>query len=143
MDRTTRKIIIRNFIKDFFDPASFKQFKKYLIVGILSFIAEYSLFFILVEVIDLWFILSNTIVYSFIFFFNFILNRKWSFESKSNIKTQVIKYGLLFLFNLIATNALLFFLADTLTISPLIAKIMVMALIVPWNFVMYKKVIYK
>ena len=143
MNSVAQKSKISNMIKDLINPSSFKQFRKYLIVGILSFISEYSLFFILVEVFGLWFILSNTIVYSFIFFFNFILNRKWSFQSKTNIKTQLIKYGLLFLFNLIATNALLFFLAKTLTISPLIAKIMVMALIVPWNFIMYKKVIYK
>jgi len=82
-------------------------------------------------------------VYSFIFAFNFMLNRIWSFRSKVNLKRQILKYAMLFFFNLLASSAVLFLLSDAGGLDPLISKIIVMCAIVPWNFIMYKKVIYR
>jgi len=44
---------------------------------------------------------------------------------------------------LIAISALMWFLTDKIGIISKISKILVMGLVVCWNFILYKKVIYK
>lgn len=127
----------------FFSKESFGQFVKYLVVGASSFVLEYALFYLLIDRYDIWYILANSIVYFFIFWFNFLLNRIWSFKSKVDFKKQILKYAMLFIFNLLATSGILYILSDSIGIDPRISKILVMMLIIPWNFTMYKKVIYK
>ncbi len=130
-------------ISGMIDEKTFGQFKRYVITGLVSFSIEYLLFTLLYKVIGLWYILSNTIVYIVIFFFNFTLNRKWAFKSKARLGKQILQYGLLFVFNLLAINGLLYLLSDMAGLDPMISKILVMGAVVCWNFVIYKKVIYK
>jgi putative flippase GtrA len=137
------KLKTKRFFADLITRNSFSQFGRYVIVGLLSFLFEYSLYFMFLKVLHIWFILSNIIVYALIFWFNFIFNRIWSFRSKVGLQKQLLKYSLLFFFNLALTSSALYLLTDTMGISPLISKVMVMCLIVPWNFLIYKKVIYK
>jgi putative flippase GtrA len=138
-----KKSKIKKSFADLVTRNSLAQFGRYAIVGSLSFLFEYSLYFILLQVLHIWFILSNIIVYALIFWFNFIFNRIWSFRSKDDLKKQLLKYTLLFFFNLALTSSVLYLLTDTIGISPLISKVMVMCLIVPWNFLIYKNVIYR
>lgn len=128
---------------ELFNTDSLHQFIRYSAVGISSFLLEFAIFYFLAQVIGLWFILAHILVYSFIFAFNFMLNRIWSFRSKVNLKRQILKYAMLFFFNLLASSAVLFLLSDAGGLDPLISKIIVMCAIVPWNFIMYKKVIYR
>ncbi len=127
----------------FLSKDSFGQFCKYLVVGASSFALEYTLFYLLIDKFDVWYILANSMVYFFVFWFNFILNRIWSFKSKLDFKKQLFRYAMLFIFNLLATTGILYVLSDVIGIDPRISKVIVMMLIVPWNFTMYKKVIYK
>lgn len=131
------------FFGDFFKPETRGQFIRYLITGVASFIAEYLLFLFLYDNLHVQYIYANTIVYSIIFVINFMLNRFWSFRSKSNFRRQLALYLVLFLFNLAATNAMMYLLSGIFMISPEISKILVMGMIVIWNFIIYKKVIYK
>ena len=140
-------IIIRlkksRFFGDLLSNGSAAQFTRYFIIGASSFFLEYLLFFICIKLFDLWAIYANTIVFTIIFIFNFILNRIWTFQSKASIKKQFLRYFILFLFNLGATNGVIYLLSDIGSLSPFISKIIVMCAIVPWNFIMYKKVIYR
>lgn len=131
------------FFGDFFKPETRGQFLRYLLTGFASFIAEYLLFLLLFDKLNVQYIYSNTIVYTVIFIINFLLNRLWSFKSKSDPKRQLALYLALFLFNLAATNAVMYLLSGMLAMSPRISKILVMGMIVVWNFIIYKKVIYK
>jgi len=89
------------------------------------------------------YLFANAIAYVVVFWFNFLVNRIWSFKSKVNIFKQLGQYAVLFVFNLFATSALLWLLSDKIGIIPAISKVLVMGLVVCWNFVLYKKVIYK
>lgn len=139
-------------IKKLFTPESLAQFLRYILVGVISFSIEYTLFIILRSIMTIGEIPVNIIVYTVIFWLNFLLNRFYSFRSKSDFKRQVFLYGLLFFFNLIVGNVLLFSGIRSLLVLlcgegswPVLylPKVLIMFFIISWNFVLYKKFIYK
>lgn len=131
------------FIKEFVKTDLFGKLKRYLITGSISFIIEYSLFYVLYVILDVWYLLANTIVYIIAFWFGFLMYKFWAFKVKGNTKRQLILYLILFAFNIFAVTGMMYLFSDIAGISPLISKVMVMFVIVMWNFTIYRKVIYK
>ncbi|MEQ1558887.1 MAG: GtrA family protein [Methyloglobulus sp.] len=120
-----------------------RQFLRYLIVGGSSFLLEYGLFFVLLKEFKIHYLVANSIVYASVSVINFTLNRLWTFRSKGNIRLQTVFYISLVGFNFFAGNAMLYLCSDYLQIPPLLAKPAVMCVIVCWNFIVYKTLIYK
>ncbi|MCK8061457.1 MULTISPECIES: GtrA family protein [unclassified Fusibacter] len=121
-----------------------RQFVRYLITGFSAFFIEYGLYVLLIKVLNAQYIIASVLVYCVIFWFVFLMNRKWSFESTKDIRKQLVQYGLLFIFNLVVANIVLMtFFTEILGISELISPLLKMACIVMWNFWIYKNVIYK
>lgn len=133
-------------------PETFGQFIRYFLVGIFGFTIEYTLFIVLRNALTLGELTVNIMVYTVIFWLNFLLNRSFSFKSKSNFKRQLFLYSILFFFNMVVGNILLFSGIRYLLVMlysegswPVLylPKILIMFFIVSWNFILYKKVIYK
>lgn len=119
------------------------QFCRYIVVGLISFSLEYSLFYISFQYFKWWYVLAHMMSLIPVFWLNFILNRLWSFRSREKLGRQLSVYGILFVFNIFISDLLIFWLAGKLLIDPRWAKLMVMAVIILWNFILYKRVIYK
>lgn len=141
MHNKTRRFF-KNNIRGKFNKKSIAQIKRYIIVGLISFTIEYILFFILYKILNVWYVFANAVVYAITFWISFLLNRNWSFKSKGNIYRQLILYFLLFVINLFVSSNVIYLLSDKLLISPLYSKVVTMCIIVIWNFVIYKKIIY-
>lgn len=124
-------------------PESLGQIARYLITGFCSAAIEFSLLFVSKDFIGLSVILSNSIALTIVFWFNFFMNRIWSFKSRANLKKQLVMYLTLFAFNLGASDLIMYVLTDKLSLQYLIAKVFATAAVVTWNFILYKKVIYK
>ncbi|MBP5427365.1 MAG: GtrA family protein [Clostridiales bacterium] len=160
LDKLKKYQLVREILTD----EGIQQFKRYVITGMTTFVVEYSLFYLFHEIIfgkyrligfelaHKWFgadtytykyLLSNTIVYSIDFCLNFTINRVYSFKSKAPLMRQVKRYGILYLANLAITSVLLYMFADMLELSPYISKFLAMNIIISWNFIIYKKFIYK
>lgn len=146
------RTIIDKISEEFLNPDSIKKLIRYLIVGITTFTIEYVLFLIFRRILPLHDVVTNILVYTFIFWFNFLLNKFFTFKSHKNFKKQLFSYGLLFFFNMVVGNILLFtaitkLLEYTFPATPWIPyylpKVIIMVFIVSWNFILYKKVIYK
>ncbi|HPU21894.1 GtrA family protein [Thermoclostridium caenicola] len=146
------RLLQSKLLKDFMNPETLGQFIRYFIVGIVGFALEYALFIVLRDILHLYELLSNIMVYTVIFWFNFLLNKFFSFRSRNNFKRQLFYYGILFVFNLVVGNVLLFSGIRYLLVLGFgegswpvlyLPKILIMFFIVSWNFVLYKKVIYK
>lgn len=139
-------------VRSFLNPDTFKQLLRYVVVGLFCFSVEYSLFLIFRDKLHANELLVNISVYTVIFWVNFLLNKYFSFKSRNNFKKQLLSYGVLFLFNLVVGNLLLFsgiryilvlgFGEGSFAVKYL-PKILIMFFIVSWNFVLYKKWIYK
>ncbi len=124
--------------------SSLNKFIKYIITGLLAFSIEYSLYLILYTKLHLHYIIASVIVYSIVFWFSFLGNRYWAFQSKGDIKNQLFLYALLFMFNLIVSNIfVMYLLTSIMGISPFITPFIKAGLVVCWNFIFYKKYIYK
>lgn len=137
------KISENSIISGYVNQQTMGQFIRYVITGFTSFGLEYSIFYISYKIIGLSEIISNSVALGIIFWFNFLMNRIWSFKSKENLKKQLIQYGCLFVFNMFMTNLLMYVFSGILLINPLISKILIMGFVVMWNFVIYKKIIYR
>lgn len=74
--------------------------------------------------------------------YNFIANKSFTFGSSGRVVQRIALYLVLWLVNLcfttIATTALV-----GAGVFPLVAKLATMACVVVWNFVLYKKIIYR
>ena len=123
--------------------ANIKQFIKYGVTGGLAFLLEYSTFYVLNSILGLWYIWSNSLAMTFGFALSFTLNRYWSFKSTSNVIKQLFMYGALFLINLGISNLLMMLFIDILSIKPMISKIIAICILICWNYIIYKKIIFK
>lgn len=138
------KLKKNKFFEDFFTEKSISQFKKYLVTGFTCFGIEWALFMLLSEFVKLDDRIANVIVYVVMFWLVFLVNKFWSFQSKSNMGTQLFYYILLFCFNLIVGNIAIWYVFTRIfRIRPLIAKPLLQGVLTSWNFIAYKKVIYK
>lgn len=152
MEKLLHRLSRISLLNKFITPETFGQFVRYIITGVLCFSVEYSLFIILRSRLAISEIMVNVIVYSIIFWLNFLLNKFFSFRSKNNFKRQLVLYGLLFVFNLTVGNIVLFSAIRHVLVLisgegswPVLylPKILIMFFIISWNFVLYKKVIYR
>jgi len=119
------------------------QFLKYLAAGALAFGTEYGLYFFLFRCAGLFFLTANIFAMTAGFAVSFLLNRYWSFRSRDPFFNQLIKYTGLFIINLFLSSSLIYLATKYAGLSPLLSKILVMGLIVLWNYVLYKKIIYR
>lgn len=114
----------------------------YLVVGFSSAGIELVLFQLLYEFLGLPVEVSNVIAVVTSTTFNFVMNYNVTFKTAKNPVRSLVLYLLLFAFNTTFS---------TLTISALVsaglhsmlAKLFTMACIVSWNFILYRKVIFK
>ncbi len=128
-----------NFIKKMLN----KDFIKYLIVGGTSFLLDYFIFYIMYKKLGIAEVYSNVTAIFIAFWYNFLLNRIWSFKSKEPFFKQIIYYLSLMLFNMLFYSAFIYIIKERVGIDPIIGKIIAMTMIVAWNFVLYKTVIFK
>lgn len=142
-----KKIILKlkehKFFSDFFNPKAFAQLARYLLVGFSTVGLEMVNIRLFTEVLGLWYMVSNTLAYIISFIFNFFLNRIWSFKSKGDLKFQLGAYGILFIINLFASNGIMYLLTSVWGVYYMISKLISIGVIVSWNFILYKKIIYK
>jgi len=121
--------------------ALLKQSIRYVLVGCSSFALEFLLFVVFHELLIFHVVLSNVLAITGSSIFNFSMSRSWTFKSTSSILRSVILYLLLFCWNQFFSSWVIVFLVD-LDLSAMIAKIITMAIIVCWNFVLYRKVVF-
>jgi len=131
------------YLARFATPEFIGKFSRYIVTGICSAVIEFTLLFVLRDIAGLSVIVANSIALAIVFWFNFLMNRFWSFKSKSNLKKQLILYLILFVFILGASDVIMYLLTEKLLLQYLVAKVFAIGAVVSWNFVLYNKVIYR
>jgi putative flippase GtrA len=131
-------------IQSHIDKAQKAGLFKYLLVGGSAFIVEYGSFYTLFSLLGVQVYVANTVSFCGGFIISFIFNRTWSFkkdEFKRQKHQQFIMYIVLALLNLLLSNIIIGSLKRH-GLDPLIGKVVVMGLIVGWNFFLFKLVIF-
>ena len=117
------------------------QFSKYIIIGGTSALCELMLFTIF-QIIGMSIFISNisSVIISTII--NYLLNKFWAFKSQTrSIKSLVLYIGL-FIFNITFSSQFIVILSNV-GVKSIVAKFISMILINCWNFILYKKVVFK
>lgn len=121
-------------------------FARYVIVGVVSVGVDYGLLLLGYHVVGVSLVAATTTGFIVGMFVNFLLNKLWAFgDTERNVKRstwQFLLYGTLTAFNLVFTNLFVVYLRE-INIGPEISKLICTAIITLWNFVLYKKVIFK
>ena len=118
------------------------QVSKYLGVGAGTALFELVLFWLLSSLLHLDVAIANVIAIVVATVTNYLFNRNVTFVSTSNPVHSTVLYALLFAFNTVfSTIAIAYFV--WLGAPAIVVKIIAMACIACWNFVLYRKVIFK
>jgi putative flippase GtrA len=119
-----------------------QQSLRYVVTGLTSALFEYLLFLGCYELLQIPAVVSNVVALLAATALNFGMNRLWAFKSSSSLTGSMVKYGILFTFNLIvSTLAVAWFIA--LGFPAALVKLITMICVASWNFVLYRKVVFK
>lgn len=119
-----------------------KEIVKYLIVGFSAFAIDYALFAIMHKYFGLWYITASIISQAVTLTYIYVLNRTWSFRSQGSKRKQVKRFAFLQAWNNVFQIGALWITVEVIGLMPLLAKIIVVAIIVSWNFLLYKYFVY-
>lgn len=122
-------------------PAIVRQGFFYLVVGCTSALIELVLFQVLYQFGICSVEVSNIIALVTATTYNFILNGRVTFKGVTSPMRSLIKYLILFAFNMTFTTFTISWLVG-MGWDSLIAKLCTMACVVLWNFVLYRKVVF-
>jgi len=121
---------------------TFKQIAIYLAVGAGTALLELAIFELFYEIMHLNIVFSNVFAVLIATATNFIFNGLVTFKGSHNIMRSVFLYILLFVFNMCFTTWVIGELVK-LGIHSALAKIGTQICVTIWNFILYRKVIFK
>ncbi len=144
---TLDKKILKNFARDaLHNPFSvFKySFFRYLLIGTSTFVIDFGLF----NLLSLWVgtraIVANLISTFISLFFNFSMSNFWTFKLGGGQKLQKLsRYAVLAIFNYIFGNIAMYFFIEYTNLNHNIAKALITLTVVAWNFLLYKKWVFR
>lgn len=119
-------------------------FLRYLLAGGTAFVSEYLSFLILFSLVSVQLVIANILSFLIGLLTSFTLNKLWVFgNSKQTRPThqQLLLYVVLATINLCFTSYAITELVST-GVAPAVAKIILMLLVVTWNFVIFKRLIF-
>lgn len=116
---------------------------KYLVTGLFAFSVDYVCFVTMYYLLDLNLTLAVSAGFIAGFITSFSINRQWVFMGNfsKNINRQLFEYLSLLVFNYFFTVLFVGFLNQHGT-QPAISKLLAMSLIVCWNYVLFRWVIF-
>ena len=116
------------------------QIIKFIIVGGISTIIDYIIFFILHDFLNWNTIISNIIGFTVSVIYNYIISIKWVFDvNKDNDpKKQFIIYIILSIIGLLINTAIVYFCVDIMKFYSLIGKVIATSIVMVFNFITRK-----
>jgi len=125
------------------------QLSKYVLNGILAFGTEYGIFLLLTYVLSIPFLaFTQTVSFCLGLLVSFLGSRLFTFKQtgktyKRSAKVQMMSYATLAVLNLLISNVVIYSLVHYAVLPSWIAKVITMVLVAAWNFIIFKKLIFK
>jgi len=117
---------------------------KFLISGGTAALVEFSVFLALMAVYgQQWLLFNQSLSFASGFGVSFFMNRAWVFRSGGAVGTELSRYAVLALINLVASNAALSLLINVMHLPAPIGKFLVMGLVAAWNYLIFSRLIFK
>ena len=123
--------------------SGFMRVMKFIVSGISAAGVEYAIFLMLqLTVAENNILLSQTVSFLSGFFVSFSLNKYWVFSSSKGHRSEIGKYAVLAIINLILTNSVIYAAVEYAHIAQWLAKLVVMAMVASWNYVIFSRIIF-
>ncbi|HSW85277.1 MAG TPA: GtrA family protein [Candidatus Saccharimonadales bacterium] len=116
---------------------------RYFVVGVFAFATDYAILLICYYLLNVPLKLATSLGFLCGFLISFSMNRKWVFSGKqqNHLSRQIIEYFILVGINYLFTVWAVSFLYDR-GIKPFIGKIIVMGIIMCWNYACFRWIIF-
>lgn len=119
-----------------------KQVVKFFVTGLMAAVTEYGSFFILIQ-LDTPAVAANVLSFLSTLVVGFMMQKYWVFKAGNDARRQLIHYAMLASINLVISSTLIWLMVDILSVAPLIAKLIIMALIAASNYLLLSKIIFR
>lgn len=119
-----------------------QQFMKYFVVGVSGLFLDFAIFALLSDVILITAWISEAITKALATGYNFTLNKYWSFESDKKGYRQLVRFLILAGFNYVFAVVAMYFFNGKLGVQKYFVKASTVAMMVSWNFFLYKYWVY-
>lgn len=121
-----------------------REFLKYLVVGGLAFLVDFSLLIGLVEVFKLNLFFGASLAFAAGILVNFVLSRSWVFKNKANqpFWLEFTLFTAIGLIGLVLNNVSLWVLTTLLGVFYILSKLISVALVLICNFGLRKWILY-
>ncbi|MBR3835189.1 MAG: GtrA family protein [Clostridia bacterium] len=124
----------------------FLQFFRYVFVGGIATVADWSVLAFVTEVLKVHHLISSVVSFVAGLIVNFFLSKLLVFkasEAKTNPMMEFVGYAVIGVVGLGLTELILFLLTDKAGLHYMISKVVATAVVLVWNYVARKKVLYK
>jgi len=117
----------------------FKQIIKFIFVGGIAFLIDYSLLYILTEYFSIYYLYSSIISFIASLIFNYILSIKWVFNvSKKQSLKDFIIFIVLSIIGLLINGLIMYIMVDKIIIHYMFGKLFSTFIVMIWNFITRK-----
>ena len=113
------------------------KFMKFCFVGLSGMVIDFSITWLLKEKIRTNKYIANSTGFVLAASSNYILNRFWTFQSKSgHIATEYFSFIIISIVGLAINNLILYFLTDRQKLNFYFSKLIAIGIVTFWNFIM-------
>ena len=119
------------------------EFAKYFFVGVSGVVLDIGTLVFFKKYIGLTPVIAVIFNQPLLLFYNFLLNKYWSFKNRSMSHWQVVRYVSLSVFNYGFSAVAMYGLHDHVGVNYIIARLVTIAMMVLWNFFLYKYWVYR
>ena len=121
----------------------YQSFFRYFVIGSTAFILDMGSLYVLKEHFDIHPAFAVALNQIFVLSYIFILNKIWTFSSKEKTRHSLIRFVSLQMFNYSFGILWMWIFYEQVGINYLIARIANIILFTAWNFLLYKKWVFK
>lgn len=118
------------------------RISKYLVSGFSAFGIDWVVYYVATRALNFPEFGSNVVSVLSGATFAFLANKYWSFGSRANTARQTKRFAALFIFNYVFQQVGFYVSINYLNFHDLFAKIILIGLMVSWNFIIYKYWVY-
>jgi len=120
------------------------EFFRYLIVGGIAFVLDFTTLYLLVTLISWHYLIANVFAFLVGLGVNYFLSITWVFKTRKQEKKskEFIIFALIGCVGLLINELVLWFGNDVLLISLMVSKLIATVVVFAWNFVIRKIVLF-
>lgn len=121
-----------------------KQIWRFGIIGVLSFVIDYTLLYIITEFAGINYLVSSAVSFTVSVIFNYILSIKWVFSTNNAKKIKnFILFVILSIVGLGINQFIMWFLVEAYNVFYLLSKVFATLIVMIYNFITRKIILEK